>query len=147
MTIQSIALTILPLLISFSLSTQPDSRYDTINKPTWTPPPIMFPIVWTTLYILMGYASARIVNTVGLLSFPMMLYTIQLILNISWTPVFFGHGKYGEALTILRVLVIAVLATAVAFWRLDTVAGVLLIPYIAWLSVAHELNRSIVTLN
>jgi tryptophan-rich sensory protein len=117
--LQSIALTVLPLLISFSLSTQPSERYDAINKPSWTPPPIVFPIVWTTLYLLMGLASARVAESVGLVSIPILIYAFQLLLNISWTPVFFGQGKYAQALTILRALIIAVIATIVVFWNVD----------------------------
>jgi tryptophan-rich sensory protein len=145
--VRSLVLTALPLLISFSLSSGPGERYNAIKKPTWTPPPIVFPLVWTTLYLLMGYASARVAGTAGLLSIPILLYALQLILNISWTPVFFGQGKYRRALTILRVLILAVLATMVVFWQIDTTAGILLLPYLIWLGVAHELNRNIVRLN
>lgn len=145
--LQSIALTTLPLLISFSLSSQPGERYDAIQKPSWTPPPIAFPIVWTTLYLLMGYASARVAGAVGLVSIPMLIYAFQLVLNVSWTPVFFGQGKYAQALTILRALIIAVIATIVVFWQVDATAGALLLPYLAWLAVAHELNRGVVRLN
>lgn len=145
--LQSILLTVLPLLISFSLSSQPDTTYNSIQKPSWTPPPIAFPIVWTTLYLLMGLASARVAESVGLVSIPMLIYAFQLLLNVSWTPVFFGQGKYAQALTILRALIIAVIATIVVFWNVDTIAGALLLPYLVWLGVAHELNRGVVRLN
>lgn len=145
--LQSIALTALPLVISFSLSTQPGERYDAINKPSWTPPPVVFPIVWTTLYLAMGYASSRVADTVSLWSVPMLAYLVQLALNMSWTPVFFGQDDFTGALAILRVLIGAVILTTALFWRVDTIAGLLLLPYLAWLGVAHELNRGIVTMN
>lgn len=146
--IQSVALTLAPLLTSFAIASQPGAMYETIKKPDWTPPPIAFPIVWTVLYLSMGYASTRVADATGSLwSIPMIVYWIQLALNISWTPVFFGKGKYATALTILRVLLAAVLVTAVLFWQVDTTSGLLLVPYIAWLFVAHALNWWIVDNN
>lgn len=147
MTLPTILLTGAPLLISFFLSQQPGQLYETITKPSWTPPPIVFPIVWTTLYLAMGYASSRVVERIGLVSIPILLYIIQFVLNIMWTPVFFGQGDFPRALAILRTLMITVVLTTVSFWSVDTVSGSLLLPYIVWLCVAHELNRSIVSLN
>lgn len=147
MTLQTLILTIAPLLVSFAVASRPSETYDAIRKPDWTPPPYVFPIVWTILYLSMGYASARVADRVSLLSVPMLLYAVQLALNVSWTPVFFGLGEYAKALTILRVLIVTVLATIAAFWQVDHVAGLLLLPYLAWLGVAHGLNSGIVTLN
>jgi len=147
MTLQTPALTVAPLLVSFIVASQPNDTYDAIKKPDWTPPSYVFPIVWTILYLSMGYASARVADRVSLMSVPMLLYAIQLALNVSWTPVFFGLGEYAQALTILRVLIAAVLVTIVAFWQVDQVAGLLLIPYLAWLGVAHGLNSGIVAMN
>jgi len=144
---QSILLSIAPLIVSFAVARQPGPRYDTIRKPEWTPPPIAFPIVWTILYLSMGYASARVAGASSLWSLPMLAYLIQLALNVSWTPVFFGRGEYATALTILRTLIVAVVITTVLFWRVDWIAGALLLPYLGWLGVAHELNRSIVRMN
>lgn len=145
--LQRLVLTILPLAVSFTFADQPGDMYRRIKKPTWTPPPIAFPIIWTALYLLMGYASSRVAASTGLWSLPLLAYAVQLVLNVSWTPVFFGKGEFARALAILRALVVAVVVTAALFWRVDSVAGVLLLPYIAWLGVAHELNRSIVALN
>lgn len=144
---QTPVLTVAPLLLSFAVAQQPGDMYDAIAKPDWTPPPYVFPIVWTFLYLSMGYASARVAGTVGLVSIPLLVYLVQLMLNVSWTPVFFGQGDFTTALTILRALLFAAIATTVMFWNVDTTAGVLFLPYIGWLLVAHELNRGIVRLN
>ena len=144
--IKTIVLTAAPLLMSFALARQPGDAYDSIQKPAWTPPPYVFPIVWTCLYLAMGYASARVAGVAGLFSLPLLVYAVQLALNVSWTPVFFGRGDFSTALTILRGLIIAATATMVLFWNRDTVAGLLFIPYILWLLVAHQLNADIVDL-
>ena len=142
-----IVLTLFPLLVSFVLAKPPGPRYERLAKPSWTPPPVVFPVVWTVLYLLMGYASARVATTIGLWTVPIAAYAVQLLLNVSWTPVFFGRGDYAAALTILRGLLVAVVWTTIAFWRVDPASGALLLPYIAWLLVAHELNRGVVDLN
>lgn len=147
MMIQTIAVTLAPLFLSFLASSRPGVSYQALSKPSWTPPPLAFPIVWTVLYLLMGYASSRVLRTEGWLSWPVALYVVQLVLNISWTPLFFGQGNYVGALWLLRALVVVVVATAVLFWRADTTAGLLLLPYLAWLMVAHALNQEIVRLN
>lgn len=147
MLLQRLVLTVLPLLVSFTVADKPGEMYQQIKKPAWTPPPLVFPIVWTALYLMMGYASSRVAASAGLLSLPLLVYAVQLVLNVSWTPVFFGKGDFTLALTILRALVAVVVVTAALFWRADVLAGVLLLPYLVWLGVAHELNRSIVALN
>ena len=147
MLLQHLILTVLPLLVSFTIADKPGAMYQQIKKPTWTPPPLAFPWIWTVLYLLTGYASSRVASSNGLLSLPLLMYAVQLILNVSWTPVFFGKGDFKLALTILRALVVAAVVTTALFWRADVLAGVLLLPYLIWLGVAHELNRSIVALN
>jgi benzodiazapine receptor len=145
--LRTIFLTAFPIVVSGIFATKPGISYESIRKPSWTPPPFVFPIVWTILYILMGFASSRVVDIAGFASVPAVLYFVQLVLNLSWTPVFFDRGDFSLALTILRALILTVFATTVAFWRVDTIAGAILVPYIAWLAVAHELNRSIVNSN
>ena len=145
--LQRLVLTLLPLVVSFAVASKPGTMYERLRKPSWTPPPIVFPIVWTVLYLSMGYASGIVASSVGLWSLPMLAYAVQLVLNVSWTPVFFGSGAFRTALTILRALIVAVIATTVLFWRTDPGAGALMLPYLGWLGVAHELNRSVVTLN
>jgi benzodiazapine receptor len=144
---QALLLTLAPLLVSFAVSSRPGVEYSSLKKPAWTPPPIVFPIVWTCLYLGMGYASARVASVTGLVSLPILAYVLQIVLNISWTPIFFGRGAYAKALTVLRYLIVVAATTMYLFWQVDRAAGLLFVPYLAWLGVAHELNRAIVSMN
>lgn len=125
----------------------PPTTYDQLRKPSWSPQPLVFPAVWTTLYLLMGYASYRVSERAGLASLALALYVTQLVVNVAWTPVFFGMSRYAEALWMIRALLVLVVLTMIAFAEHDTIATVLMIPYLAWLGVAHQLNQSIVELN
>jgi benzodiazapine receptor len=144
------ALAILPLVLGLGVgAATPMNKewYATLQKPPWNPPSWVFGPVWTILYLLMGFAARRIALQGGYLSLPMLLFSVQLALNLAWSPVFFGSKDPNKALTILWVLVGTVVATVVAFWKIDTVAGVMLLPYLAWLLVALSLNRWIVKKN
>lgn len=121
--------------------------YATLQKPPWNPPSWVFGPVWTVLYILMGLAARRIVFQAGLVSLPMLLFTVQLALNLAWSPIFFGSKDPQKALVILWVLLGTVVATITVFWRMDTAAGLMLLPYLAWLLVALSLNQWIVKKN
>lgn len=121
--------------------------YATLLKPAWNPPGWVFGPVWTVLYLLMGLAARRVYVRVGLLTWPMLLFAVQLFLNVAWSPVFFGQKQPRRALAILGSLVVAAIATAVSFGRVDRIAGWLLVPYLAWLALAFSLNRAIVENN
>jgi tryptophan-rich sensory protein len=125
----------------------PSTSYDTIQKPSWSPAPLVFPIVWTVLYLLMGYASYRVASRTGLITTAMGLYAAQLLLNIAWTPVFFGLSAYTAALWMIRGIMALVILTMIAFADVDTTSTLIMIPYLAWLGVAHQLNQGIVDLN
>jgi tryptophan-rich sensory protein len=95
----------------------------------------------------MGFAARRLVLKTGLLSLPMLLFAVQLGLNLAWSPVFFGQKDPSKALVILWVLLGTAVATLITFWRVDRVAGLMLLPYLAWLLVALSLNQWIVNKN
>jgi len=124
----------------------PGEWYAGLTKPWFTPPAIAFPIVWTTLYILMSLAAARIAPLQGA-QYALALWALQIALNTLWTPVFFGAHRMWLGLIIIGLLWLVVAAMIVAFWRLDRLAGVLLLPYLAWLSVALSLNGALIRLN
>lgn len=124
----------------------PGEWYAGLTKPWFTPPAIAFPIVWTTLYILMSLAAARIAPLQGA-QYALALWALQIALNTLWTPVFFGAHRMWAGLIIIGLLWLVVAAMIVAFWRLDRLAGVLLLPYLAWLSVALSLNGALIRLN
>ncbi|KNE65663.1 hypothetical protein AMAG_09645 [Allomyces macrogynus ATCC 38327] len=113
-----------------------------LKKPSWTPPNWAFPVVWPTLYTLMGVASYRAFYFTprAFRAVPMTLYGTQLVLNFLWSPVFFRWQRFGLALVNLGSMIGTVAMTAVSFSQHDSLAGALLAPYLAWISYAASLN-------
>lgn len=118
--------------------------YAGLAKPGWTPPDWLFGPVWTILYLTMAYAAWRVWVTAP----PSLrwLYALQLVLNILWTPLFFGFHQPALALVDNIVLVAAVAATGFFFWHHDRLAGLLFLPYLAWTAYAASLTAGIVVL-
>ncbi|MCI3135641.1 TspO/MBR family protein [Phenylobacterium aquaticum] len=126
------------------------SWYVTLTKPVFNPPNAVFGPVWTTLYILMAVAAWRVweVAPAGpVRRRAITLYAAQLGLNLAWSLIFFGLRRPDLALAEIAVLLAAVIATAIAFWRIDRPAGLMLVPYAAWVSFASVLNFAIWRLN
>jgi len=132
-------------------STGPSIRgwYTTLEMPVFQPPNWAFPVAWTILYIAMGVAGGLVVNRPAspARSTALALFAVQLILNFAWSPVFFAAQSILGALVIVVVLLLLVLATTAAFLRVDRLAGVLMLPYLAWVGFATLLNASIAVLN
>ena len=126
------------------------SWYAAIEKPGFTPPSWVFGPVWTILYLLMGVA-AFLVWRRGLdrrvARVALVWFLVQLVLNASWTPVFFGLHRIGLALLVILLLWAAIVVTLYHFLRVSRVAGLLLVPYLLWVSFAAVLNASIWHLN
>ena len=120
----------------------PGAWYDSLDKPPWTPPNWLFPVAWTTLYLCIALAASRVAGQPesGL---PMAFFALQIALNTLWTPVFFGLRRMGAGMLVLVFLWLAVAATLIGFWRVDLVAGLLFVPYLAWVAVAGALNWSV----
>ena len=117
-------------------------------KPGFSPPALVFPIVWTILYALMGIGIARIRSTSSSeRKNAEILFAAQLILNFFWPLIFFNAKAYGPALMLLMALWILVFAMLLAFQKLDNPAGKLQIPYLLWLSFAVLLNEQTWLLN
>lgn len=123
--------------------------YQEIEKPIFTPPAWVFGPVWTILYVSMAVAAWRVWRKTGLREgrWPLGLFAAQLALNLAWSFIFFGAREPGWALIDLIVLWVLIAMTTSAFWKLDTWAGVLLLPYLVWVSFAGMLNAAIVRLN
>ena len=124
--------------------------YASLAKPWWTPPPAVFPVVWTILYILMAVSLWRLwerapVSRSGGLA--VLLFFAQLVLNAIWTPVFFGLHATQAALVIIVVLLGLIAATIAVLRRIDRPAAMLLVPYLLWVTYAATLNGGIVALN
>jgi len=125
------------------------SWYAGIDKPSWTPPNWLFAPVWTTLYAMMAVSAWLVWRRAGLTgnSLALTLFALQLVLNAAWSPLFFGLRLLGVAFLEILGLWALILATLVAFWRVTRAAGVLLLPYLLWVSFAASLNLAIWRLN
>ena len=121
--------------------------YAGLTKPDFTPPNWLFAPVWTTLYVLMAIAGWRVWRITGLNSPELKLWGAQLMLNFLWSPIFFAAHLILLALAEMTLLWLLILATLVLFWRRDRIAGLLLLPYLAWVSYALALNFAIWRLN
>ena len=127
----------------------PGEWYASLAKPPWNPPSFVFAPVWTTLYVLMGIAAWLVWREAGFSGAraALSLFLVQLVLNALWSYLFFGMQKPMFAFFEIIVLWCMILATLVAFWRVRPMAGVLLIPYVCWVSFASVLNYQLWRLN
>jgi len=124
----------------------PGAWYARLSKPWFTPPDWLFPVAWTTLYLCIAAAGARVaVSSDNAL--PMALWALQIALNALWTPVFFGLRRMQLGMLILSALWLSVAALMLTSWQVDWIAGLLLVPYLAWVSVAGALNLAVIRLN
>ncbi len=124
--------------------------YRQLNQPPLSPPSWLFPIVWTILYLLMGYASYRVLvsgKNETAIRRALFLYGAQLFLNFLWPIVFFGLEWRLAAFFLLIGLWILIYLTMRHFSQLDELAGDLLIPYILWVTFAGYLNLGVYLLN
>ena len=124
--------------------------YKELNQPPLSPPGWIFPVVWSVLYLLMGYASYRVLVSdapEAQKRRALVLYGLQLFFNFIWSPLFFGAQMYLAALLVLLVLWVLIFLTIRAFSAIDERAGDLLLPYILWVSFAGYLNLGVYLLN
>ena len=120
-----------------------------LRKPDLYPPPETFAIAWTVLYVMIGFAAALVASAWGARgrSLALALFVAQLVLNLAWSPLFFAMHRIGAAFYLLLLLDLVALATVIAFWRVRMQAGLLLVPYMAWLLFATVLNWQVLQLN
>jgi len=127
----------------------PGAWYASLVKPSWNPPNSIFGPVWSVLYVLMAVAAWLVWRKAGFsgAGLALTLFVVQLALNALWSFLFFGQHRPDLAFADIVVLWLAVLAVAVLFWRVDHVAGGLMVPYIAWVGFASYLNFVLWRLN
>ena len=138
---------LIPLMLGFIVAMIiPDYRdfYSSLNKP-FNLPAIVFPIVWSILYVVMGIA-AYFVDEEGD-DKAIRLYYIQLFVNLLWTPVFFGLKSLLWGMIVALFLAILVILTAIKFYQSRKLSGYLMIPYVIWSLFALYLTISIYALN
>ncbi|MBQ9949557.1 MAG: tryptophan-rich sensory protein [Clostridia bacterium] len=124
--------------------------FSSLNQPPLSPPPSLFPVVWSILFTLMGIAS-YLVCTSGAqreeIRGALWLYGIQLLINFLWTIIFFNFAMYTFAFLWILMLLAFVIANTVSFYKIRKSAGLLLLPYVAWIIFAGYLNFMISVLN
>jgi len=120
-----------------------------LEKPATFPPPATFGIVWSVLYAMMGVALALVCAAWGarFRTPAIIAFVVQLLINLAWSPVFFGEHQISTALAIILALDVAVIVTIALFWRVRRLAAVLLLPYLAWILFATLLNWQFLDLN
>nr|WP_245198159.1 TspO/MBR family protein [Sphingomonas kaistensis] len=123
--------------------------FDAVRKPGFMPPGWVFGAAWTTLYTLMGLSVAMVISAPdsSWRSRGLSFFFAQLILNYLWSPVFFGAGAIDFGFLIIIAMAVALCLTISLFWRVEKVAALLLLPYLAWLCLATALNFEIGRLN
>jgi tryptophan-rich sensory protein len=123
--------------------------YAELHKPLWNPPAWVFAPAWTLLYVLMAVAAWLVWREGGwkVQRRTLGLFVLQWLLNALWTPLFFGMHRPGLAFAEIILLWWVLAATLASFWRVRKVAGILLMPYLAWVSFAAMLNFTIWRLN
>lgn len=126
--------------------------YAALAKPAFNPPNGLFGPVWTALYLMMAFAGWRVWRRrgaagAGATRLALGAWAVQLALNFGWSLLFFGARLIGAALAEIALLLAAILVTLVLSWRIDRVAGALLLPYAAWVAFATVLNAALWRLN
>ena len=124
--------------------------FSLLEKPPLSPPGWLFPLVWTVLFVLMGIASYLVIES-DVESYAkvnaMKVYFLQLAFNFLWSIFFFNLELYAFSFIWLLTLLFLIVLTTVRFWRIDRRAGILMLPYIAWVTFAGYLNLGIALLN
>lgn len=130
-------------------ATSVDTWYQALEKPAFNPPDWVFAPVWTALYLFMGVAAWRIWRFRALKAarIALVVFGLQLCLNVGWSFLFFGLQQINFALVEIVILLFVIISNMFLFWRLDRFAGLLFVPYVAWVSYATILNASLSFLN
>ena len=125
-------------------------EFDQMNKPPLSPPGWLFPVVWTILYLLMGFASWLVLisdQPKAQIKSALKVYGLQLAVNFFWSIIFFSLQRYLLAFFWLLLLWVLIIVTMVRFYRIRELAGELLLPYFLWVTFAGYLNFAIYLLN
>ena len=136
-------------VLSALLTNDAMQHFSEVRQPPLSPPAWLFPVAWTILYLLMGGAlylvlsAPRTPETATAIRF----FALQLFFNFFWSILFFNFGAYLFAFFWLLALLLLIVTTLVLFWQIRPAAGVLLLPYAAWVGFAAYLNLGVYLLN
>jgi tryptophan-rich sensory protein len=125
---------------------KPGGWYDGLTKPSWNPPNWLFPIAWSVLYLMIGFAGWLVWKADGF-GLALGVWSLQLVLNALWSALFFGVRRLGVALAEAVALWASILACVILFAPISTTASWLMVPYLAWVSFAVVLNLAMWRLN
>ena len=143
-------------VLSFAASTvgalaslQARSFYGSLSQPEWAPPSWVFGPVWTVLFAMMAITAWLVWRIGGIQANPqaLLLFLLQLVFNALWSWLFFAWQLGALAFADIILLWILIVATLVSFWRVNRLAGALLVPYLLWVSFAAALNYALWQLN
>lgn len=136
---------------------RPGEWYESLAKPSWTPPNLLFPIAWTILYILMSIAAWRVASDLAdagadspasnWAAAGLGFWAAQITLNAMWSPLFFGARRPRAALICIAALWFAIFGAIYCFAHADAASAWLMAPYLAWASFAAALNLAVLRLN
>ena len=122
-----------------------------IKQPALSPPPILFPIVWTILYTLMGISAARIFEKRNQMPeevrCAISTYAASLVVNFAWSIIFFNFSAFFIAFIWIILLEYLIIKTIIQYYKIDKVAAFLQIPYAVWVAFAGYLTLAITILN
>jgi len=156
MSLLRLALFVIPTIMflgflsgTMSGSTADNIWYQTLLMPAIQPPGWVFGVVWPTLYLMMGLALAMVLNARGARdrNVAIVLFLSQFVINLTWSPIFFGAHQVTAAFFIILVMLGVAIATTFAFARVRKAAAWLMVPYLVWISFAAILNFQIDQLN
>lgn len=133
----------IPLILGFITSSFIDSEINGLNLPNYMPPSYLFSIVWSALYLLMGYSLYLIKDNRNC----KIVFTFQFIINLIWPLIFFTKAEFGLAILIIIILILSVLTMLLTFIIQNKKACLINIPYFIWLLIAFYLNCGIYFLN
>ena len=126
-----------------------ETWYQALEKPIFNPPDWVFAPVWTLLYIIMGIAAWRVwrLRSFEATGKALGVFALQLGFNLAWSFLFFGLQRIDLALVEIVILLVAIIVNAIMFRRIDRLAGLMFVPYTAWVTYATILNASLWLLN
>ncbi|GMN03739.1 TspO/MBR family protein [Erythrobacter sp. MTPC3] len=144
-----VPLVVLLGFMSGQLGNASTSWFQSLDKPSIFPPPAIFGIVWTVLWVLVGFSVAMIASAWGARGrgAALIAFALHFVGTLAWTPVFFGMQEMTLALYVLGYAVVSLIVVMALFWRVRRVAALLLVPYLLWACFAAALNYQFIAEN